>query len=258
MVASDYKFEELTSCSHPDFEEFYRIYANSIAARERKSRTWICEMVGRSDYKFLLLKHSNQVTGFSVLFLPQSENFGVLEYMAIADAYRNQGLGAELFRRAMQATRPAQRGQPGPILLEVDSDREKSPDQGLRTRRQQFYRRLGCAMISGLHYIMPLPGVGPPPEMDLFIYGEDRRQISKAKLEKWLKIIYQGIYNCPPEDPRIGEMLAGVSDPVLLISARTGPDLSNPSSSSLKAAIQSSHKLVEESPAFDDTGNGSG
>src|SRR5437016_9847472 len=45
MVANDYKFEGLTSCSHPDFEEFYRIYADSITARERKSRTWICEMV---------------------------------------------------------------------------------------------------------------------------------------------------------------------------------------------------------------------
>jgi ribosomal protein S18 acetylase RimI-like enzyme len=216
IVANDYKLEELGACSHSDFEEFYRIYADSIAARERKSRSWICEIVGRSDDKILLLRRQNQVIGFSVLFLPQSENFGVLEYMAIADAYRNQGLGGELFRQAMEAARLARQGQPGPMLLEVDSDREESPDQELRRRRQQFYRRLGCAMISGLHYIMPLPGVGPPPEMDLFIYGKDRRQISKAELEKWLKIIYQGIYNCPPEDPRIGEMLAGVSDPILL------------------------------------------
>jgi hypothetical protein len=216
-VPNQYQFEELKSGSHPEFEEFYSIYADSISARERKSKAWISEMAGRDEYKILLLKENAHVIGFSVLFLPPLESFGLLEYMAIANAYRNGGLGSELFRRSVQVASQARPGQPGSLLLEVDSDREKCTDQTLRTRRQQFYRRLGCLSVSGLRYIMPLAGEGPPPEMDLLIYPSgDLRQVPKSKLESWLKTIYQSVYHCSPEDPRIRQMLMSVADPVLL------------------------------------------
>jgi len=216
-VPNQYQFEELKSSSDPEFEEFYSIYADSISARERKSKAWISEMAGRAEYKILLLKQDTHVIGFSVLFLPQLESFGLLEYMAIANAYRNGGLGSELFRRSVQVASLAWPGRPGSLLLEVDSDREKCADQTLRTRRQQFYRRLGCLVISGLHYIMPLAGEGPPPEMDLLVYPRGGlRQVPKSEVERWIKTIYQSVYNCSPEDPRIKQILMSIADPVQL------------------------------------------
>ncbi len=215
MPDSD-KFEPLRSCNEPAFEEFYRIYAGSISIREQKSKVWLCEMVSRSDCKFLLVKRKERVIGFSILFLPASEAFGLLEYMAISEEYRSQGLGGEIFRRSMQMVPPRQ-GQPLPVLLEVDSDREESADRALRARRQQFYRRLGCLRLSGLHYILPLPGGSPPPEMDLMVYAAGGLQhIAKSELERWLKVIYRDVYRCSPDDPRIHQMLLGVSDPVRL------------------------------------------
>ena len=209
-------FEQLRSCSDPAFDEFYRIYAESIAQREQKSRAWICEMVHRADYKIFLWKRDSQVIGFSMLFLPDSEAFGLLEYMAIAAAHRNQGLGGELFRRSMKNALPGE-GRRVPILLEVDSDREDCGDRRLRTRRQQFYRRLGCLRLAELHYILPLAGEGAPPEMDLMVYTSDHiGSIPKAGLERWLKVIYQSVYNCAPDDPRIHQMLRDVSVPVRL------------------------------------------
>src|SRR5215471_12232096 len=184
------KFEQLRSCSDPAFDESYRIYAESIARREQKSREWICEMVHRPDYKIFLLKRNGQVIGFSMLFLPDSERFGLLEYMAVAAEHRNKGLGGELFKRSMERAMPRE-GRHVPILLEVDSDREDSGDRKLRTRRQQFYRRLGCLRLAKLHYILPLAGEGAPPEMDLMVYTADHlEQIPKAGLERWLKVIY--------------------------------------------------------------------
>lgn len=207
-----YQFEELKSGSAPEFEEFYSIYAESIAARERKSKVWITEMTGKAEYKILLLKHKGHVIGFSVLFLPQSESFGLLEYMATTNSYRNQGLGAGMFRRSVQASNPR------PLLLEVDSDREECMDRKLRRRRQQFYRRLGCLTLSGLRYIMPLAGEGPPPDMDLMIYPTDNlRHVAKSSLESWLKVIYRNVYHCSPEDLRIQQMLSIVTDPIELV-----------------------------------------
>ncbi|HEY6274579.1 MAG TPA: GNAT family N-acetyltransferase [Terriglobales bacterium] len=174
-------------------------------------------MVASLDYRTVLSKKEDgRVTGFTILFLPRSEAFGLLEYMAVADGWRSRGLGAALFRHCIQTTLE-ERGRPLPVLVEVDSDREESADRALRARRQQFYRRLGCFRIAGLAYILPLPGETPPPEMDLLIYPNGNlREFPKRDLEAWLKVIYRIVYDCPQEDPRIKRMLDSIFDPARL------------------------------------------
>ena len=173
-------------------------------------------MVRAPEYWVGVMKAAGHVTGFSILFLPPAERFALLEYMAVAREQRNRGLGTRLFKQTVvQAVTPKRPSFP--IVLEVDSDREACRDQQMRTRRQQFYRRLGCLRISGLHYILPLPGHGPAPEMDLMLYSaEPLRDVPKGELERWLKTIYRDVYRCSVDDPRIVQMLHDVSDPVRL------------------------------------------
>ncbi len=205
------QLEQLKSCDGPTFRELYEIYAVSIAARERKPEDWICSMVRAPEYKFWVMKGSGGIEGFSILFLPRAERFALLEYMAVTPKRRNRGVGSALFKRTTTQAPNL------PILLEVDSDREVCADRQIRTRRQQFYRRLGCVRISGLHYILPLPGQGPAPEMDLMVYSaEPLRQLRKTDLERWLRTIYRDVYRCSSDDPRIVQMLRGVPDPVRL------------------------------------------
>ncbi|HKW40291.1 MAG TPA: GNAT family N-acetyltransferase [Gemmatimonadales bacterium] len=207
--------EQLTSCDGPAFRELYEIYAGSIAAREQKPEAWICAMIRAPEYRFCVLQRDGHVTAFSILFLPQTEPFALLEYMAVAPRHRNHGLGSKVFKQSVkQAVRPD--GRRLPVLLEVDSDREASSDQHIRTRRQQFYRRLGCLRVSGLHYILPLAGEGDPPMMDLMVYAPAQQPLAKAHLERWLRTIYRDVYHSSPDDPRIARMLDGVPDPVRL------------------------------------------
>jgi ribosomal protein S18 acetylase RimI-like enzyme len=207
--------EQLKSCDEPVFRELYEIYAASIAAREQKPEAWICGMVRAPEYRVWVLKGDGRVLGFSILFLPPAHRFGLLEYMAVAPEHRNRGVGSTLFRQSMQ--RADTQGGNLPVLLEVDSDREVCGDHSIRTRRQRFYRRLGCLRISGLHYILPLSGEGRAPEMDLLVYSAvPVRQVPKSELEGWLKTIYRDVYHCPADDPRIAQMLRNVSDPVRL------------------------------------------
>jgi GNAT superfamily N-acetyltransferase len=208
--------EQLTSCDGPAFRELYEIYAASIVARERKPEKWICKMVRAPTYGVWVMKGAGHVTGFSILYLPPGARFALLEYMAVAPERRNHGVGSDLFKQT-SARAVAPDGRSLPIVLEIDSDREASADQQMRTRRQQFYRRLGCVRIAGLHYLLPLPGHGPAPEMDLMVYAAaPLRQLAKPELERWLRTIYQDVYHCSPDDPRIAQMLDGVSDPVRL------------------------------------------
>jgi len=207
--------QQLKSCDGPTFRELYEIYAVSIPARERKPEAWICAMVRAPEYQFWVITGDGRVEGCSILFAPPAERFALLEYMAVTPKRRNHGVGSALFRQTMARVPPQHRSVP--VLLEVDSDREASADRAMRARRQQFYRRLGCVRIAGLHYILPLPGEGPVPEMDLMVYAaEPLRQVAKAELERWLQTIYRDVYRCSPDDSRIAQMLRDVPDPVRL------------------------------------------
>src|SRR5580692_769847 len=202
MVASVEMTPELTRLESSDGEtlrQLHAIYTTSIAVREQKPEAWIATVLGAPQYRVWIAKEGGLVRGFSILFLPVAEGFALLEYMAVAPDQRNRGLGGELFRRTVEHAMTPE-GRRVPVLLEIDSDREASSDRAMRTRRERFYRRLGCARVAGLRYLMPLPGEGPPPEMDLLIhFGEPPGAVRRSVLERWLRTIYRDVYRCSPE-----------------------------------------------------------
>ena len=198
------------------FEALYAIYCESIALREQKSKADLAAMVSKSNYRLLLAEDDHSVVGFSILFVAGDDSFGLLEYMAVDKSYRGGGAGSKLFEETVAALYRSRGAIP--ILLEVDSDREPSPDQAQRRRRQNFYRRLGCRRIADCVYILPLPGENAPPEMDLFVYvSGPAPTIRRVELERWLKLIYRDVYGCSADDHRIAIMLDGVSDPIDLV-----------------------------------------
>ena len=213
-MADVVELEQLESRDGETFRELYAIYAASIVAREQKPEGWIAAMVGAPEYRVWVAKVGGVVRGFSIVFQSAAESFALLEYMAVASEVRNQGLGRELFLRSV-AFAVTPQGRKLPVLLEIDSDREASSDRAMRTRREQFYRRLGCLRIAGLRYLMPLPGEGSSPEMDLMVYAaQPFSSLGKGELERWLESIYRDVYHCSPDDPRIGQMLADLPDPL--------------------------------------------
>lgn len=215
-TTSQILFEPLAVADRRSFEDLYRIYRESIPVPEQKPRAQLAALAGRPDYRILLVRKDGAVIGFSVLFLASDERFCLLEYMAIDAAHRGGGAGAALFRQSVAAGAAA-RGEVT-VLLEVDAVRSAAPDRELCEKRQRFYRRLGCRRVEGLAYHLPLPAAAPPPEMDLMVHlPPGLQQIEKPRLKTWLEIIYQQVYSCPPDDPRIGRMMQSVADPVRLV-----------------------------------------
>jgi GNAT superfamily N-acetyltransferase len=210
------EFEQLRSGDADAFRQLFAIYAASIPPREQKSQDWIRAMVAAPDYRVGVATAAGRVLGFSFLFVPDAEGFALLEYMAVTSERRGQGLGTELFRQSVaHAVTPE--GSTLPVLLEIDSDREASSDRPLRTRREHFYRRLGCLKLAGLRYLLPLRGPGPLPEMDLMVYQPAPPMgVARGDLRRWLQTIYREVYRCSPDDPRIGQMLLPLPDPVLV------------------------------------------
>lgn len=215
-IENQYTYQLLVSSRDPAFDEFFPIYMESIPLWERKTKAQISAIVTRPDYRVLLLKKNTVVLGFSILFTPAQESFYLLEYMAIHSAYRNLGLGGQLFLRTFENLDSHSGNVYG--LLEIDSDREPSADQDIRRRRQRFYRRLGCLRIDGLSYMLPLHAEGSPVQMDLMVYLPDGVPfLRKTQLRHWLEVIYSKVYNCSPDDPRIIRMMEPVDNPVKLV-----------------------------------------
>ena len=210
-------YEPLASSDNPCFEEFFQLYQDTMPLSERKPKLQIAEMVDTPEYSVLLLKVGDTVTGYSVRFNSEGENFFLLEYMAIHSEFRNFGLGQSLFLHTFQDISTST-NSPVYVLLEVDSAFEESPDQEIRKKRQRFYERLGCLRIENLAYQLPLETEELPPKMDILVYPINGLQpIRKTELKQWLSVIYTNVYNMDPDDPRIAEMLTPVGDPISLV-----------------------------------------
>lgn len=213
-MADAVELEQLKSCDGETFRQLYGIYAASIIAREQKPEGWLGAMIGAPEYRVWVAKEGGLVRGFSIVFHSVAAGFALLEYMAVASEQRNRGLGRDLFLRSV-AFAAAPQGRELPVLLEIDSDREASSDRAMRTRREQFYRRLGCLRIAGLRYLMPLPGEGASPEMNLMVYAAGPLDpLARGEVKRWLETIYRDVYHCSPDDPRIEQMLRDLPDPV--------------------------------------------
>ena len=207
---------QLVTALDQRFEALYAIYCEAIGLGEQKSRADLAAMVSKPDYRLLLAQDDSTVVGFSIVYVAAGESFCLLEYIAVDKSHRGGGVGSELFEETVGVVYRSHGAIP--VLLEVDSDREPSPDQEQRRRRQNFYLRLGCRRIADCAYILPLPGENAPPEMDLFVYvPEPAPTMRRAKLERWLKLIYRDVYGCSADDRRIAIMLDGVSDPIELV-----------------------------------------
>ncbi|MFO0580291.1 MAG: hypothetical protein U1A78_40480 [Polyangia bacterium] len=215
------EFSALTTEADPRFEAFYSIYAASIPVREQKPRAQVAALVASPRYKVWLAEartHADaaaQVLGLSVVYVPPAEDFCLLEYLAVDSAHRARAIGGRLFLHSAEQVLP---GRPGvPMLVEVDAEGPADPEQELRRRRQRFYRRLGCRRVRDCAYVLPLPGQGAPPPMDLWVHlAEPQPILRRETLAGWLRGIYRHVYQCPPDDPRITEMLQPVPDPIRL------------------------------------------
>jgi GNAT superfamily N-acetyltransferase len=158
-----------------DFEALFSIYAEALPRREQKSRDELSRMLTDPAYAFLVAHAQDVVVGFAIVYVFPSGGGALLEYMAVDRHWRQRGLGAALFRSVVSRS-------PEPLLLEVEAPEPCAADNDTREHRQRLYRRLGCRRVAGLAYILPLPGQGSPPRMNLFLHAGAPIVLSRPRL----------------------------------------------------------------------------
>lgn len=129
----------------------------------------------------------------------------LLDYVAVAAAHRNRGVGP-LLLRALLADVAA------PILLEIE-DPDTSSDP-FAARRLDFYRRQGAAPLAHSHgYAMPNLVTGELLPMNLWELAPDRRTAppSLPDAQRLVTLIWVNGYRLPPTDERLRVVLDSMS-----------------------------------------------
>lgn len=192
-------------------QQLLALYQQAIDPREQKPRAELASAIERGDYRWQVACRGDQLLAFALLW--DDGEVALLEYLAVADELRSLGVGGQLLTAvvAMLGGRP--------LLLEVDDDGPRAPEQAQRQRRRRFYERHGARRIGSFNYPLPLPG--PQPEMMLMILGWPQPAVGRAELVGWLRRIFVGVYHQPVDDPRLTAISAALPSQLLLQPATT-------------------------------------
>jgi len=187
------------------FDAFYAIYRVSFPLSEQKSYEELLRMGSLASYTIFTAQNNEEILGFCIMFHDSEVDFYLLEYMAIDAQKRSLGLGSKLFLASIDSL--VQQHGLKPLVIEIDSPEEPSPEQHIREKREQFYRKLGCKKIDPFDYILPLKSDEAPPPMELLIYHPTLAHLFKEDLRCWLETLYTKVYGCDKNDARIAVML---------------------------------------------------
>jgi hypothetical protein len=198
------------------FEAAMAIYEAEIPKAEQKTRAQILASLAHPDVRLWAYVRGGEVIGLSIVYAPRREGVLLLEYLAVAAKAQGGGIGAALFTASFAASRI----DPGTMLLiEVDSEDSDvdAAERAVRLKRKQFYRRLGCREVAGFDYILPLENYGPAPKMNLLVLGMEEDRLETSRLKKAVRAVYQNVYACAPDDPRLAAMFAGLEGSLQLV-----------------------------------------
>lgn len=207
--------ETLCKKNRDGFDEFYTIYSISFPLSEQKSKEELLKMLHSPCYTIFISKNNNKITGFCIIFHSLQTSFYLLEYMAVDTTQRNSGIGSKLFSYATRQI--FSKNGIKPLLIEIDSSEEKSDEQAIREKREQFYKKLGCRKINQFDYILAIKNEKTAPPMKLLVYHTKMQNVLKPQLQEWLEDIYMLVYGCARDDERIAKMLCNVPQTLNLI-----------------------------------------
>ena len=191
-----------------EFDGFYAIYSTAFPISEQKSRDALLQMAHASFYTIYLAYYDEKMVGFCIMYHPYNDDFFLLEYMAVDETQRGIGLGSTLLKSSIEQLFETHGTRT--LLIEIDSPEKSSIDHEIRKKREEFYRRLEALKIDPFDYILALQSSEEAPPMELLVYHPRMREVSKETLQTWLEKLYENVYGCTKDDPRIAQMLEHV------------------------------------------------
>jgi ribosomal protein S18 acetylase RimI-like enzyme len=194
-IDSAYRFQHLTEYPHTVVDQIKAIYEGSFPPYETKPFWYISNALQQGHYSVFVISQDRETTShvvaFALLAGLRTSQAMYIEYLAVEETLRGQGIGSHMFRSMFaffkQTTTSA-------LVWEVDP-----PEQSdVNARRIQFYERLGGHLVEqSKGYGMPnyFKGSGILPLRLMWKpFRYDHAQPTNSELVTFIKDIYETEY----------------------------------------------------------------
>lgn len=188
-----YRFSEISDVNSPEFLAAMDIYQEAFPDYERHAQQVIEDRIlSGKELLFVGCDENNKVGVMALVWDLKGTDFIVLDYLAVADSTRGQGVGGQFMEFINNWAK-----EHGKVLLfEIEH-----PDYGTNTeqrlKRLAFYNRYGARQIKDLIYYLPNLAGGTPKEMILMTIPD--AELSAQILKHVVGEIYLHLYGLNEE-----------------------------------------------------------
>jgi GNAT superfamily N-acetyltransferase len=205
------RFEQICDVTNDDFLEAMSIYVNSIPPSERQKIDMVKERVTARKEHLLIGSLSGEVVCMALVWPLQNSDFILLDYMAVKEKYRNQGIGTSLIKSILSEYCTNNRS----IIVEVEDPKEAEKET--RSKRVAFYRKNGAKELENVPYLLPpLQGIAST-KMILMLFSNNENAIMEGIVVKKLIIrIYAELYCREANDPLLSSFIDLIPSTVYL------------------------------------------
>lgn len=180
------------------------IYRASFADDLREPEAIIEDRVATGRYRLIVAAIADEVVGFAVLDIVPEPAYAVLSYLAVAETYRDNGIGGALCGAVVSEFHGS--GAASWLLVEAEC------------RQAVFYRSRGFQAFA-LDYRAPRFGNETSIAMSLMaVSGQaEKRAASRLELCDIIRHLFVDGYALNAKDPRLLAQLAAITDPTPLV-----------------------------------------
>ena len=205
------RFEQISDVANSDFKDAINIYLNSIPAAERQEIDIVKERVATKKEHLLIGRLNGEVVCMALVWPLQNSDFILLDYMAVKETYRNQGIGTSLLKSILSKYCTNNRN----IILEVEDPKEA--DKENRSKRVAFYRTNGAKELENVPYLLPpLQGIEPTKMILMLFSNNENTIIEGIVVKKLITQIYAELYCREANDPLLSSFIELVPSTVYL------------------------------------------
>jgi GNAT superfamily N-acetyltransferase len=207
------QFKEIKDTSSEEFRKAMRIYTTSIMENERRPIDNIEEALRCGKNRLMIGHLCNNVVLMALLYPLEAMPFVLLDYLAVAKEYRSIGIGERFLKNIFRLIDDIRFNY---LLVEVENPYHVEDES--RTRRVNFYKKLGLKELKGLRYIMPPLQGAEPTEMILMVLSKlNEDYLEGSEIMDAIIRIFIELYHRDADDEILATILKGIPDKIRLV-----------------------------------------
>ena len=189
-------FRQIYNCNDIHFEKAIYIYDESFPSNEKQPLSLIKKRITDKTSSLFVGLLNDKVICMALLLDCKDLEFVLLDYMAVEKEYRNNKIGASLFKFLSGNIKSLNKY----MIIETENNLFGN-NKVLRKKRINFYIRNGAFLLKEIPYILPPLDGTIPTEMLIMISPKYRNDfIVFAIIEKLILYLYTNVYGKEEND----------------------------------------------------------